>query len=132
MTFSDIFSYVFGFLCIYIFLYVILGFFFRDSSPEEFQKTLSRSLDIFMAVVVLPTPPLWLLMEIIMILGLFSLVCFFGNYPSSQLNPVPYGPSPVSSVKRPPLYALGSSLRFSSVVSLSTPSKRIGAPYIQL
>jgi hypothetical protein len=53
MTVSDIFSYIFGFLCIYIFLYVVLGFFFRDSSHEDFQKTLSRSLDIFMAVVVL-------------------------------------------------------------------------------
>jgi hypothetical protein len=53
MIVTDIFFYVFGFLCIYIFLYVILGFFFRDSSPEDFQKTLSRSLDIFMAVVVL-------------------------------------------------------------------------------
>lgn len=53
MTTTDIFTYVFGFLCIYIFLYVVLGFFFRDSSQEEFQKTLSRSLDIFMAVVVL-------------------------------------------------------------------------------
>jgi len=53
MTVTELFSYVFGFLCIYIFLYVILGFFFRDSSQEEFQRTLSRSLDIFMAVVVL-------------------------------------------------------------------------------
>jgi hypothetical protein len=53
MIITDIFSYVFGFLCIYIFLYVVLGFFFRDSSPEDFQRTLSRSLDIFMAVVVL-------------------------------------------------------------------------------
>ena len=53
MTETDIFTYVFGFLCIYIFLYVVLGFFFRDSSQEDFQITLSRSLDIFMAVVVL-------------------------------------------------------------------------------
>lgn len=52
-TNTDIFGYIFGFLCIYIFLYILLGFFFQDSSHEEFQKTLSRSLDIFMAVVVL-------------------------------------------------------------------------------
>jgi hypothetical protein len=50
---TEIFAYIFGFLCIYIFLYILLGFFFQDSSHEEFQKTLSRSLDIFMAVVVL-------------------------------------------------------------------------------
>jgi hypothetical protein len=53
MTLTDIFSYIFGFLCIYIFLYVILGFFFKDSSQEDFQKSLSRSIDIFTAVVVL-------------------------------------------------------------------------------
>jgi len=52
-TNTEIFAYIFGFLCIYIFLYILLGFFFQDSSHEEFQKTLSRSLDIFMAVVVL-------------------------------------------------------------------------------
>jgi hypothetical protein len=53
MTLTDIFSYIFGFLCVYIFLYILLGFFFKDSSHEEFQKSLSRSIDIFMAVVVL-------------------------------------------------------------------------------
>jgi hypothetical protein len=52
-TSFDYLSYIFGFLCVYIFLYILLGIFFQESSHEEFQIILSRSLDIFMSIVVL-------------------------------------------------------------------------------
>lgn len=52
-TTFDYLSYIFGFLCVYIFLYILLGIFFQESSHEEFQIILSRSLDIFMSIVVL-------------------------------------------------------------------------------
>jgi hypothetical protein len=53
MTLTDILSYFFGFIIVYLFLYVLLGFFFKNSSHEEFQRNLSRSIDTFVAVILL-------------------------------------------------------------------------------
>ena len=50
---TDYIVYIFGFLSVYVFLYVLIGFFFKEASHEDFQKTLSKSLDIFVAVVIL-------------------------------------------------------------------------------
>ena len=50
---TDYIVYIFGFLSVYVFLYILIGFFFKEASHEDFQKTLSKSLDIFVAVVIL-------------------------------------------------------------------------------
>jgi hypothetical protein len=50
---TDYIVYIFGFLSAYVFLYILIGFFFKEASHEDFQKTLSKSLDIFVAVVIL-------------------------------------------------------------------------------
>jgi len=50
---TDYIVYILGFLSVYVFLYVLIGFFFKEASHEDFQKTLSKSLDIFVAVVFL-------------------------------------------------------------------------------
>lgn len=48
----DIILYVFGFIFLYIVLYIILGMYFKNST-EDFDRSLSRSIDLFMIVLLL-------------------------------------------------------------------------------
>lgn len=50
---GEIIVYVSGFIVLYIILYVILGFFFKDSSTEDFDRILSRTIDLFITFLLL-------------------------------------------------------------------------------